>query len=433
MRFLSWMLALLASGLATAQPAQTAEVRREPRLDAAIERALSDNPDIAEMEHRIQAARYRIPQARALPDPMLTIGAVNVPLPDFSFRRDDMTMKMVTLEQQIPAAGKRATAARVAEAELEMVRTMHADHVNRLVAEVADSYLELASLDARIGILRRSLERLKSVSESVRTRYSVGQGSLPDALLAGVAETKARDGLRALEAERAVAAVRFNTLQALPVAQIVDPVPLPPRDRAMPGAAIVSEALASSPAVRQAQADVRRAEEELSLARLDRRPDLTFMTSYGERQRRDDMVGATIGFNLPFVQRRRIAARIAEKEAELSAARSRLAMVRLELSRQVQNALVTLASESDRSVLYRDTILTQNETAARAAADAYAVGKIDFQTYVQAALAVDEDEAETIERETAIPRALARLQAATGIRFYTHHTHRAVEESSNDR
>jgi outer membrane protein TolC len=423
-------LALAATALLITLPSAVAAGEADPRLRAAIERALSDNPDIEEMEHRIRAARSRVPQARALPEPMLTIGAVNVPVPGFSFRQDDMTMKMVTLEQEIPASGKRAAAARVAEAELEMVRTMHADHVNRLVAEVADAYFDLASLDARIGILRRSIGRLERVSESVRSRYRVGQGALPDALLAGVEETKARERLRAREAERAAAAARFNTLQNLPAGQAVEPVPLPAPDRAMPDAAIVSDALTSSPVIRQAQADVRRAEEELRLARLQRRPDLTLMSSYGQRDRRDDMVGATVGFSLPFVARRRVEARIAEKEAELSAARSRLAFARLELSRQVEEALIALASEADRSALYRDTILTQIETAAQAAEEAYAVGKIDFQTYVQAVLAVDESESETIERETAIPRARAKLQAVTGIRFYPH---RAVEESSHDR
>ena len=416
-------LALAAIALSITLPPAAAAAEVDPRLRAAIERALSDNPDIEEMEHRIRAAGYRVPQARALPEPMVSVGAINVPVPSLSFTEDFMTMKMVTLEQEIPAPGKRATAARVAEAELEMVRTMHADHVNRLVAEVADAYFDLASLDARIGILRHSLERLERVSESVRSRYRVGQGALPDALLAGVEETKARERLRAREAERAAAAARFNTLQNLPAGQAVEPVPLPPADRAMPDPAIVSDALASSPAIRQARADIRRAEEELQLARLQRRPDLTLMSSYGQRDRRDDMVAATVGFNLPFVQRRRVEARIAEKDAELSAARSRLAFARVELSRQVEEALIALASEADRSALYRDTILTQNETAARAAEEAYAVGKIDFQTYVQAVLAVDEDEAEAIERETAIPRARAKLQAATGFRFFEYSAH----------
>lgn len=425
-----WMLVLLAMKSLAAQSTPTATALAEPRLDAAIERALSQNPGIAEMEYRIQAARSRVPQARALIDPMLAIGIVNVPVPEFSFRQDDMTMKMVALEQGIPARGKRTAAVRVAEAELDMVRALHADHVNRLVAEVADIYFELASLDARIGILRRSLERLERVSESVRSRYRLGQGALPDALLAGIEETKGRDRLRALEAERAAAAVRFNTLQDLPADQLVEPVPLPTTDRAMPDPAIVAEALVASPAIRQLEADVRRAEEELRLARLERRTDLNVMASYGERQNRDDMVGASVGFNLPFVRRNRVASRIAEKQAELSAARSGLAFSRLELSRKVQEALVALASESERSALYRDTILTQDATAARAAEEAYAVGKIDFQTYVQAVLAVDADEAEAIERETAIPRARAKLQAATGIPFYPHH---AVEDGSHGR
>lgn len=425
---ISGPIALAAIALLMALPSAGSAVE-DPRLRAAIERALSDNPDIQEMEHRIRAARFRVPQARALPEPMLTVGAVNVPVPGFSFREDPMTMKMVALEQEIPAPGKRAAAARVAEAELEMVGTMHADHVNRLVAEVADAYFDLASLDARIGIQRRSIGRLEGVSESVRSRYRVGLGALPDALLAGVEETKARDRLRFLQAERATAAVRFNTLQNLPAGQTVEPVALPAPDRAIPDTAVLSEALLSSPAIRQAQADVRRAEEEFGLARLQRRPDFTLMSSYGQRDRGDDMVGATVAFSLPFVARRRVEARIAEKEADLSAARSRLAVVRLELSRQVEEALIALASEADRSTLYRGTILTQIETAARAAQEAYEVGKIDFQTYVQAALALDEGESETIERETAIPRARAKLQAATGIGFYPH---RAVKETPHD-
>lgn len=426
----SGALALAAITLLLSLPSAGSAGEADPRLRASIERALSDNPDIEEMEHRIHAARSRVPQASALPEPMLTIGAVNVPVPGFSFRQDDMTMKMVTIEQEIPARGKRAAAARVAEAEVEMVRTMHADHVNRLVAEVADAYFDLASLDARIGIQRRSIGRLEGVSESVRGRYRVGQGALPDVLLAGVEESKARDRLRSLQAERAAAAVRFNTLQNLPAGQAVELVSVPAPDRAMPDPSIVSDALTSSPAILQVQADVRRAEEELRLARLQRRTDFTLMSSYGQRDRRDDMVGASVGFNLPFVQRRRVEARIAEKEAELSAAKSRLAVARLELSRQVEEALIALASDADRSALYRDTILTQIETAAQAAQEAYAVGKVDFQTYVRAALALDEGESETIDRETAIPRARAKLQAATGIPFYPH---RAVEESSHDR
>ena len=419
-------LALGAIAFSTAlTSAAIAAETTDPRLRTAIERALAQNPEIGEMELRIEAARNRIPQARALPDPTLTIGAVNVPVPSLSFARDDMTMKMASFEQKLPAPGKRRAAAAIADADVEIARAMHAEHVNRLVSEVVDSFFGIAEFDARLAIARRSLDRATRVSESARSRYRVGQGALPDPLLAAVEETKFRDRIRALEADRAVAAARFNTLQNRPATEEVPAIALSSADRSIPDATAVRAAIEKSPAILQAQAEVRRADRDLDRARLDRRPDLTFMTSYGERQRRDDMVGATVGIDLPFFHAKRVSARVAEKQAELGAAKKRLESVRLGVSREVEEALIVLARDADRATLYRDTILTQDRTAAEASEQAYAVGKIDFQTYVRAVLAVDEDEAEAVLREAALPKARARLQAATGFPFFEY---RAQEE-----
>jgi outer membrane protein TolC len=414
------LLRITALALATiaGQTSFSARASGEPpesSLRAAVQRALAQNPELAEMELRIEAAKRRVPQALALPDPQLVAGAINVPVPDVSFARDDMTMKMVSVEQMIPARGKRRLAADAATAEVEMVEAMHAGHVNRLIAEVVDAFSETAELDARLAIARRSLDRLGRVSESVRARYRVGQGTLPDALLAGVEETKLRDRIRALEGDRASAAVRLNTLQGAAAGEAVPPLVLPPLDRTIPERATVQAAIERSPDIARAEAEVRRAERDLDAARLERRPDLKFMASYGERQRRDDMIGATIGVNLPFFQRRRIAARVAEKEAELGAAKKKLESIRLSLSREVEQALIDVRREMDRAALYRETILTQDRTAAEAAEQAYAVGRIDFETYVRAVLAVDEDEAEAVMREAALPRARAKLLAAAGV------------------
>jgi outer membrane protein TolC len=396
----------------------------DSRLRTAIEQALARNPEVQEMELRIEAARSRVPQASALPNPTLTVGAVNVPVPSFSLGRDDMTMKMASVEQVVPGAGKRRADAAVADADVQIARTMHAEHVNRLLSEVVDSYFEIGELDARLAIGRRSLNRASSISESVRGRYRVGLAAIPDPLLAAVEETKFRDRIRALEADRAIAVARFNTLQDLPANADVPPVALASVDRAVPDAAAVRAAIDESPAILQAQAEVRRAERDLDRARLDRRPDLKFMTSYGERQRRDDMVGATVGIDLPFFQGRRVSARIAEKQAGLDAAKRKVDSVRLTLSREVEEALIALRRDVDRAALYRDTILIQDRTAAEASEQAYAVGKIDFQTYVRAVLAVDEDESEAIMREVAVSKTRARLQAATGFRFFEYSPHK---------
>jgi outer membrane protein, heavy metal efflux system len=417
-------IALAAIVLGIASPsASFATETTDPRLRSAIEQALARNPEIQEMELRIEAARNRIPQASALPNPTVSVGAVNVPVPSFSFGRDDMTMKMASVEQMVPAPGKRRAAEAVATAEVEIARAMHTEHVNRLVSEVVDSYFEISELDARLAIARRSLNRATGVSASARGRYRVGLAAIPDPLLAAVEETKFRDRIRTLEADRALAVARFNTLQNLPANAEVPPVALASVDRSIPEAAAVRAGIEKSPAILQAQAEVRRAERELDRARLERRPDLKFMTSYGERQRRDDMVGATVGIDLPFFQPKRVSARVAEKQAELDAAKKKVESVRLGLSREVEGALIAIARDAERAALYRDTILTQDRTAAEAAEQAYAVGKIDFQTYVRAVLAVDEDESEAIMREVALSRTRARLQAATGFPFFEYSPH----------
>lgn len=416
-------LALGAIVLSVALPFALSAEAMDPRLRTAIERALARNPELEEMELRIEAARSRVPQARALPDPTLTVGAVNVPVPSFSLGGDDMTMKMASLEQMVPAPGKRRADSAVADAEVEIAQAMHAEHVNRLVSEVVDSFFEIGELDARLGIARRSLDRATTLSEAARGRYRVGLAPLADPLLAAVEESKFRDRIRFLEGDRAVAAARFNTLQNLPATEEVAPVALPASDRSGLEVSAVRAAIERSPAILQAQAEVRRAERDLDRARLDRRPDLKFMTSYGERQRRDDMVGATVGIDLPFVQTKRVSARIAEKEAEVGAAKKKLETVRLGVVREVEEAVIALARDTDRAALYRDTILTQGRTAAEAAEQAYAVGKIDFPNYVRAVLAVDEDEAEAVMREAAMPRARARLQAATGFLFFEYRLH----------
>jgi outer membrane protein TolC len=417
--------ALVAIALTTTFPAVAiAAEPTDPRLRTAIEQALSRNPELEEMELRIEAARTRIGQASALPNPTLTVGAVNVPVPSFSFGRDDMTMKMASVEQAVPAPGKRRADAAVADADVQIARMMHAEHVNRLVAEVVDSYFEIGDLDARLAITRRSLNRAIGISESARGRYRVGLAAIPDPLLAAVEETKFRDRIRALEADRAMAVARFNTLQNLSVNAEVPPVGLAPVDRSVPETATVRAAIPESPAILQAEAEVRRAERDLERARLDRRPDLKLMTSYGDRQRRDDMIGATVGIDLPFFQARRVSARIAEKQAELAAAKKKLESVRLRLSREVEEALIAISRDVDRAVLYRDTILSQDRTAAEAAEQAYAVGKVDFQTYVRAVLAFDEDESEAVQREASVSRARARLQAATGFPFFEYTPHK---------
>ncbi|MEK7875873.1 MAG: TolC family protein, partial [Pseudomonadota bacterium] len=76
-------------------------------LKALVSEALQNNPEIQAARKEREAAQHRVAPAGALDDPMLEAGIVSLPLESLSFRREDMTMKMLGLSQKLPYPGKR--------------------------------------------------------------------------------------------------------------------------------------------------------------------------------------------------------------------------------------------------------------------------------------------------------------------------------------
>jgi len=412
---MSLLLCVALVATAAALPAPPTDNWRD-RLRAAIERAVSQNPDLVAMEARINAARHRALSAGALPDPEVEVGVKDVPVASPSLSRSDFTMEMVAARQNFPGLGKRGTRKASAQAAAENVAAMHAVHAVSVAAEVADSFFMLAELDRRSEILDRSRERLKAAAASATERYKVGKGAQADVLRANLETTALEDRLLSLKADRRTTAARFNALQNLPAStpvppiKVVDPSPL-----GRGTAEIAREAEESSPAVAAARANLRRAEEEAKLARLERRPDWMAMGYYARREKFEDLAGASVSFNLPFAHPRRLEERRAEMEAEVSSARADLESVRNQVRRDVEDAAVQLERNVEQEKLYRTSILPQAETNFRAAQEAYTVGQIDFLTFERAALDLDTYESEVAGRASGIGRSLAALQKASGL------------------
>ncbi len=60
-------------------------------VDQLIDEALQNNPEILAAKKKWEVFKEKVPQASALPDPMLGFGIINLPT-NFSFRKEDMTM-----------------------------------------------------------------------------------------------------------------------------------------------------------------------------------------------------------------------------------------------------------------------------------------------------------------------------------------------------
>ena len=136
---------------------------------------------------------------------------------------------------------------------------------------------------------------------------------------------------------------------------------------------------------------------------------------YAHRVNYEDLVGASLALNLPFVQPKRLREREAEREAELSGARASLQMARNEIRRGIAEAYADLERSREQAAVYRGAILPQAEANESAAQEGYAVGQVDFLTFVRAALDHDAYAAELSMRRADAWRAVAALQRASGL------------------
>ena len=420
--FVFGVLLIAAVAAAPASGAPPAEPEWRERLREAIGAAAARSPELVAMESRIAASRHRVPQAAALPDPEVEVGIKDIPPSSLSLSRDDFTMEMISARQRFPGFGKLSSGKRAAIAELEGAEAEHVRHLVEIAADVADSFFHLAELDSRVAILEETRRRLSDAVTAARERYRVGKGAQADVLRANLEKTALEDRLATLRSDRRSEAARFNALRNLSGETPVAPVAIPPGFEDLiaarpvpPSDAFVGEAERESPAIAAAAARVRRAEAWVELARLERRPDWMLAAYYGRRQSFEDLAGLSLSFNLPWTHPRRLSERLAEREAELAGARADLAAARNTLRREMEQAYAELERSREQASLYRDSILPQAEINYRAAREAYAVGSIDFLTYVRGATDLSLYQTESVERETGAARALAALQKASGL------------------
>ena len=78
-------------------------------LDQLIQEMLLQNPELQVSYKQWQVTAAQAPQAGALPDPVLGIGVMNLPVNSFTFNQEMMTGKQISAMQMFPFPGKHGT------------------------------------------------------------------------------------------------------------------------------------------------------------------------------------------------------------------------------------------------------------------------------------------------------------------------------------
>lgn len=412
------LLFLLAGAgtLARAAP----EPSRDVVVEELVAEALQNNPDIQAAARELDAARSRVSPAGALDDPMLELGVLNLPVRSPSFRREEMTMKMVGLAQRLPYPGKRALRRGVAEKEADAMANNLQEMSNRVAREVKVAFLELGLVDETLRLVdrnRRVLEQFLAIAEA---RYRVGQGSQADVLKAQTQLSRMIDEQIKMERERPMIEAELN--RALGRGAAAPAVKTqPPRARQV---ALRLDELREQARVHRAQLraqtdTIARNDKMIELARKDYYPDFDLRFSYGQRDnfeemRRDDMISFTVAINLPIWRGEKRDPRVAEAVSMREQA-TRMYAARVNEINAMLRQQVSTAEQSLKSVrLYETGILPQSRLAVEAALAAYKVNRVDFFTLLDNQMTVFNYEIAHAAGLTAYDKALAEIEFLTG-------------------
>src|SRR2546427_89685 len=163
MQFRQLILAASALVMAGASRAlgqgPSAPVAGDSVLQSLVAEALARNPTVAQRQAAVRAATLRIRPAGSLPDPMLTLGVMDLVLPHFEFNQSDFTEADVELSQEIPWPGSLGARSGVMRAAAAGARAEEGTVRRDLTTTMGVAYYRLGYAVTALETLRHQRER----------------------------------------------------------------------------------------------------------------------------------------------------------------------------------------------------------------------------------------------------------------------------------
>ncbi|HEX5436618.1 MAG TPA: TolC family protein [Gemmatimonadaceae bacterium] len=442
------MVVAVSRGRAQAASAAAAQPAAPPRADSGrsagslgslVAQALSASPAVHAAAARVKAARARVGPAGARPDPMLMAGVQNFPVSAPGFN-DFMTMKMIGISQTFPFPGKLALQTRAAGDEVTAAHAALGAARLDVAFQVKDAYYELAFIDRALDIVRRNQAVLANLVAASSAQYATGQGTQADVLRARTETAKLGDAASALRAQRRSALARLNAVLDRPSDT---PVPAPVISTRIVHAAVadstahvhfVSDALGAaaagspllpldslqalaavhSPMIHEHVARIAAQRARVALAQKAHLPDISVSLDYAQRQGFTDMVSAIVSIPIPLQKGRKQDAEAAEATAELATLEAQHHEMVNTLDAEVTKQVGELERARTHLALSKAAILPQAQATLASSVASYQVGRLDFDTVLDAQASVFQIETAYYRSLTDFAQALAALQHLVG-------------------
>lgn len=392
-------------------------------LDRAVEIALEGNPGLAKLSARAKALATVSAQVGTLPDPVLSLNALNLPNDTFSLSQEAMTQLQVGIGFTLPFPGKldlreqvAELAARAAEFDADEMRLV-------LVKNVRNTWWSLFYLDHAQSVVLRNQVLLRQLIRMAETKYKTGEGMQSDVLLAQVELSKLLDieiSLKALRLRQAASLKALLDRPSMGVVTLPDQVM-----EVLPVAPNLSElhvlALKARPALFAQQSELDVARNRVALAEKDYYPDFKLGAAYSFRSgnnpngtARTDMSSLLFSMNLPIFSGARQDSALSQRKAEVMREEYAFEDRRVQILTEIEQALTDYQAGQEQASLFKTGIIPQAKQTTASMLSAYQVNKVDFLNLVRSQITLYNYETQYWKALSSAWQAWANLEAAVG-------------------
>jgi cobalt-zinc-cadmium efflux system outer membrane protein len=403
--------AVLLSALALSSgfvAAQEAAPPAELSLARAVEIALAGHPDILLAREEVKAAAARRLQSEARPDPRLSVETGGIP---WTLKSGEVETEYgLGLEREFEFPGRRTARIEIARRDEESASLEIERAGLLLVARVKNAYHRAVFTEQTVAALEALGSMLDRFLEAMLIRFESGEAAYADLLRAKV--EKARLQNRRIEGRRDMTIAKAELLLLLGLAsdspvRLTDGLAFQPLKISLER--LLDNARAGRPSLRLARLREARAEAEMRLAALARKPDFAagiFIPSKNYRG-----WGFSLGLSLPLSN-----ARADGLQAEAAAAKGKglieTAALERRLAVQIGAAYAEAQAAGEQVRVFEQKLLGEIEAEIKNGLEQYRLGRLEAYSLLDLFRSLSEARLEHLNALYLYALALAGLDAA---------------------
>ncbi len=397
----------------------------DPILERYIQQALSDNPSLKAAGTRVEAFNERIPQAGALPDPMLGFGIANLPINSFELNQEAMTGKWVSLGQKFPFPGKLGIKENIAGHQRDRQQAMMESVKSQLIRKVKETYYNWSYIRTSIEIVESNQALMDQFVDIALSKYQVGIGLQQDVLRAQTERTKFENRLLDLRQMEATLKARLNTLLNHDVdAELQPPKELDFQTISISSDSIITIAMTSNPSVQAYHARERMTDAMVKLAKKNYYPDLKIGAKYTQRDdtpagmKRYDFFSIQAEIGIPLYWKSKQDRLLQQKQIEQRQVDEEFQDVLKDLEFRLSDLLLKETRTRDQIDVYQTGIIPQASQTLESALSGYQVGKVDFLTLLSSQMALYNYQLDLKQKYLEYKLVWSQLESLTGQRIF---------------